>query len=80
MHGREARATARRGDRVRLIRTTDPYTHLRPGDLGTVAVVDDLGTVHVAWDDGSSLGLVPGEDRWECVEPSDQESAVKRPS
>jgi hypothetical protein len=55
------------GDRVRLIRCNDPYTRLAPGDLGTVTLVDDLGTVHVDWDSGSRLGLVPGEDWWEVA-------------
>lgn len=52
----------RPGERVRLVRTTDPYTHLQPGDRGTVLRVDDAGTVHIAWDCGSTLGMVPGED------------------
>ena len=50
-----------RKDRVRLVSTTDPYTNLVPGNLGTVERVDDLGTIHVHWDQGSRLGLVPGE-------------------
>jgi hypothetical protein len=53
------------GKRVRLIYTSDIYTRLRPGTLGTINFVDDLGTTHVKWDDGSSLGMVDGEDRWE---------------
>lgn len=32
------------------------------GTLGTVQVVDDIGTIHVKWDNGSSLGVVFGED------------------
>ncbi|MDU3748377.1 MAG: DUF4314 domain-containing protein [Cutibacterium avidum] len=40
---------------------------MRPGVLGTVAFVDDLGTVHVDWDTGSNLGLIPGEDSWETL-------------
>jgi len=55
---------AAKGDRVRLVWTSDPYTDLVPGSEGIVSLVDDLGTVHVAWDSGSTLGLVPGEDRW----------------
>ncbi len=58
----------RPGDRIRLVLITDELTKLRPGSLGTVSCVDDLGTVHVRWDDGNTLGLVPGEDRWELVE------------
>lgn len=53
-----------KGDRVRLISTGDPYTRLITGDTGTVRRIDDLGTVHVKWDSGSALGLVPGEDSW----------------
>lgn len=55
------------GRRVRLIATTDPYTHLAPGDEGTIMFVDDAGTVHVNWDNGSTLGLIPGEDTWESL-------------
>lgn len=55
------------GRRVRLIRTTDEYTELKPGAEGTVMMVDDLETVFVHWEDGSSLGLIPGEDQWELL-------------
>ncbi len=61
------------GQRVRLIATSDPYTTLRPGVLGIVAFVDDLGTVHVDWDTGSNLGLIPGEDSWETLPTEDPE-------
>lgn len=54
----------RRGDRVVLDWTDDELTCLRAGDRGTVTFVDALGTVHVRWDSGSRLGLVPGFDRW----------------
>ena len=50
------------GTRIELIQMNDPYTKLKPGDRGTVSYVDDIGTVHVFWDFGSSLGLVLGED------------------
>lgn len=52
------------GDRVELERCGDEFTRLTPGDQGTVRLVDSMGTVHVDWDSGSKLGLVPGEDRW----------------
>lgn len=29
---------------------------------GTVKVVDDIGTLHCSFDNGRSLGVVPGED------------------
>ena len=57
-----------KGKRIELISTTDPYTELKPGDRGTVNFVDDLGTIHIIWDNGSQLGLVPGEDQYKIVE------------
>lgn len=56
------------GTRIELIAMDDPYTKLIPGDQGTVTHIDDIGTVFVAWDKGSSLGLVYGEDRYKTVE------------
>ena len=53
--------------RVRLVQCSDPYTRLRPGTLGTVSFVDDTGTVHVDWDSGEKIGLIPGEDQWDVV-------------
>ncbi len=50
------------GTRVELVSMNDPYTKLKPGDQGTVISVDDIGTVHIAWDNGSSLGAAYGED------------------
>ena len=44
-------------DRVELVNTTDAHTRLKPGDLGTIMAVDDLGTVHIRWDNGSRLGM-----------------------
>ena len=35
----------------------DPYTKIPEGTKGTVLVVDDTGTIHVKWDNGSSLGI-----------------------
>ena len=50
------------GTRVALVRMDDPYTKLRPGDQGTVIAVDDIGTVHIQWDSGSTLGAAYGAD------------------
>jgi len=56
-----------KGRRVRLIYTTDDFTKLRSGALGTVDFEDDMGTLHVKWDSGSHLGLISGEDAWELL-------------
>jgi hypothetical protein len=50
------------GTRVRLVHMDDPYTKLTSGATGTVSFVDDIGTVHVNWDCGGSLGVLFGED------------------
>lgn len=57
-----------RGDRIELQHTSDPYTSLERGDKGTVTMIDALGTVHVAWDSGSVLGMVPGEDSFTIID------------
>ena len=59
------------GARVMLIRMSDPYTNLRLGDRGTVMLVDDIGTIHVNWDCGSSLGVVFGEDECRRIEENE---------
>ena len=51
------------GARVELVHMNDPHnTRLCPCARGTVVSVDDIGTIHVRWDCGSSLGIVYGED------------------
>ena len=52
------------GKRVTLIFTSDEYTRLKPGDKGTINMVDDAGTLFVIWDSGSLLGLIPGIDKY----------------
>lgn len=51
------------GARVELVRMNDPYSRLKPGDLGTVDFVDDTGTLFCIWDNGSTLGVVYGIDK-----------------
>ena len=53
------------GDRVRVI--SSPSEKLWPGMEGTVQFVDSPGTIHVKWDNGMVLGLVPDFDVWEIV-------------
>jgi hypothetical protein len=56
------------GRRVRLVRCDDPYTQLEPGQEGTIGYVDDMGTIHIRWDDGHYLGLIESAgDRFELL-------------
>ena len=51
--------TYQRGDRIVLVHTGDPHTHLVPGTAGTVTGYDArLGQLAVAWDDGSTLAML----------------------
>ena len=56
------------GCRVELTHMNDPWnTKLHEGCRGTVVAVDDIGTIHVAWDCGASLGVAYGEDSCRVV-------------
>jgi len=63
---KELRKAYPAGAEVRLKKMND--TQAPPiGTIGTVYHVDDAGTVHIHWDNGSSLGVVPGIDEIELV-------------
>lgn len=49
------------GTRVELI-SMDDREAPPEGTQGTVTHVDDIGTIHVKWDNGSNLGVLYGED------------------
>lgn len=51
------------GSRVELIKMDDKQAP-SIGTRGTVKGVDDIGSIMVAWDNGSSLNVIYGED--EC--------------
>ena len=50
-----------KGCRVELV-SMDDFQAPPDGTKGTVVLVDDIGTVHVRWDNGSSLGAAYGID------------------
>ena len=50
------------GTRAKLVEMND--IQAPPiGTLGTVMYVDDIGTIHIKWDNGSTLGAAYPEDR-----------------
>jgi len=56
------------GTRIMCDLCTDPYHPIESGATGTVSNVDDIGTVHVRWDNGRGLGLVYGEDSFHVID------------
>lgn len=45
------------GTKIQLIMMDDAQAP-PSGTIGTVTCVDDIGTIHMKWNNGSSLGLV----------------------
>lgn len=50
------------GTRIMLLSMGDDPRPVEDNTRGTVRVVDDIGTIHCDFDNGRSLGIVPGED------------------
>ena len=63
---RELREMYPEGTKVRLIRMDDIQAP-PVGAIGTVTMVDDMCQVHVHWETGSGLALIPDEDEWEVI-------------
>lgn len=59
------------GTRIELIYMSD-YRAVDSGALGTVRIVDDMGTIHVDWDNGRRLGLIVGEDSFNVISTPDK--------
>lgn len=58
-----------KGTRIRLNSMEDPYAPIAPGTEGEVDFVDDSGTLHMKWDNGRSLAIIPGEDSFSVLPP-----------
>ena len=62
------------GTRIELLSTMDDMYPIGKGTQGTVKVVDDIGTIHMKWDNGSGLGLIPGEDHFKVLSRPQEEA------
>ena len=66
----QIRAKYPEGTSIHLIKMGNDPQPVPPHTLGTVKCVDDMGTIHVSWKNGSSLGLIMGEDEFEIIHPT----------
>lgn len=64
------------GTRIMLLNMDDPYAPVPEGTKGTVVHVDDAAQIHMKWDNGRTLALVPGEDSFRRL--TDQELAEEQ--
>ncbi len=55
------------GTRIRLAQMNDPYAPVPPGTEGCVVCVDDACQIHMNWDNGRTLALIPGEDHFSII-------------
>ena len=62
------------GTRIMLNSMSDPFAPVPSGTRGTVKVVDDIGQLHMSWDNGRSLAVIPGEDSFRKLTPEEIEA------
>ena len=53
-----------KGTRLQLISMEDPHG-VPEGMVGEVDFIDDAGQIHMKWETGSHLALIPGVDRFQ---------------
>lgn len=55
------------GTKVKLIKMYDLLSTIPTGTEGKIRSIDDIGTLHISWENGSSLGLIIGTDEFEVI-------------
>ena len=63
------------GTKIELI-NMDGESHMYPGLKGEVKSVDDIGQIHMRWENGSSLALNVGVDSFEKIEEKNKISVL----
>ncbi len=60
------------GTRICLDNMDNDPNPIPPGSKGTVQFVDDMGTVFCEFDNGRSLGVIPGEDSFHKIQQEEE--------
>ena len=50
------------GTKLQLISMRNETYPILPGTVGVVTHIDDIGNIHVRWQNGSSLAIIPEVD------------------
>ena len=56
------------GKRIKLIAMNDEPYPVEPNTLGTIRHIDGLGQIHVEWDNGRTLAVIPEIDEYEIID------------
>ena len=62
------------GTHIHLNHMDDPYAPIPPGTIGSVDYIDDAGNIHMKWDNGRTLSLIPGEDDFTIITNEEEKS------
>lgn len=65
-----------KGTEIELIYMEDTQA-VPPGTRGIIDMVDDIGTIHMHWETGSSLGLIVGEDQFKVIKKANPDLEIK---
>jgi hypothetical protein len=63
---------AKKGLRIKLVKMADDPRPVEDDMEGTIHHIDGMGTIHVTWDNGRNLGVVPGEDDYILYPPKEE--------
>jgi hypothetical protein len=56
------------GKRIKLIAMNEEPNPVEPNTMGTIRLIDGIGQIHVDWDNGRSLAVVPEIDEYEIID------------
>ena len=56
------------GTKIRLISMRNEKYPILPGTIGEVTHIDDMGSIHMKWQNGSSLAIIPEVDSFKVLE------------